>query len=214
MAFINLDAIMSHVAKYAKTKAGRQKIGDVIDDYIDRGVERTNAGSHIVSDDDCFAVAEELMLNLQNAASQSAALGTLPDSVAEHFESLRITAQQRMRNKKTRENVVRFEISFMDDLSRQSLLAVRPPKGGRQYSISSAYNGRTGEGVENIVASFEYGYYAKGTVYGYWESAGLNVWSVSARTGLHLIRDVIDDFNAKYGDRAKATLLWDNNLGL
>lgn len=214
MAFINLDAIMSKVVKHAGSKEGKSKIQDKVDEYIANGVEKTNAGSNVVTEEDYFAIAEELMVNLRNAASASAAVGDLPESVADHFNSLRITASQRMRDKKLKMSFVRIEISFTDDLSRQSLISTPPRSNGRAYISSSAFNGRTGRGVENIVASFEYGYHARGVVHGFWESAERNVWSVNDRVGLHLIGDVIDDFNTKYGDMAKASLLWDYRLGL
>ena len=52
------------------------------------------------------------------------------------------------------------------------------------------------KGVENIVLHFTHGWDARGSVYGYWESASRDTWSRSYFAGDDFMQEAVDDFNA------------------
>lgn len=52
------------------------------------------------------------------------------------------------------------------------------------------------KGIENIVLHFTHGWDARGSVYGYWESAGRDTWSRSYFAGDDFMQQAVDDFNA------------------
>lgn len=60
-------------------------------------------------------------------------------------------------------------------------------------------DGDSGYGVDNIIALLNNGYHAKRQVYGYWQTAGRNVWSRQDREALGFMQKAIDIFNDEYG---------------
>ncbi len=71
-----------------------------------------------------------------------------------------------------------------------------PPESLRRDSL---YKDKYPEGVDNIIALFDNGYKARKPVYGFWNTAGKTVSSVTERPALHFMQEAIDEFNAKYG---------------
>ena len=68
-------------------------------------------------------------------------------------------------------------------------------------------DGNMGYGVDNIVALLNNGYHAQAYVYGYWDTAGKEIWSRKDREGLGFMQTAINTFNtdigSKYGCTAK-----------
>lgn len=54
------------------------------------------------------------------------------------------------------------------------------------------------EGIDNIIALFDKGYNAKKRVYGYWDSVGRRISSLTNRPALDFMQEAIEDFNQKY----------------
>lgn len=188
---IDMTSIMAKATSYSKTNKCKKKMSDTIARYKREGIRKTQAGSIIITEDTMHEIAQDLIFDLQQMASQLRLEGVLADSVARHFWSLRVDAI-----KEDSSGKYEVTISFMDDLSRNSLLS---------YSASGA---RTGEGIENIISLFNTGYSARGMVYGFWENAGIDTMSRPYRPRLGFMDDVIKQFNIKYSSVCEAKLLW------
>lgn len=207
MSVVNMNSIMSKLRVYSSTKEGRSKMSDKINEYVDAGIEKTNAGSNVTTDRDVYELAMELISDLQNAAAQACAIGEMPESVARHFDSLDIVAYSDKYDKELGMRFYHIEISFMDDMSRNSLLKTTAHAEGGSYGRYDA--ARTGTGINNIVALFEFGHMKphESNVKGYWESQDVVVRAKTNRQGLGLIQGAIDNFNRRY-DGANAWLNW------
>lgn len=68
-------------------------------------------------------------------------------------------------------------------------------------------DGNMGYGVDNIVALLNNGYHAQAYVYGYWDTAGKEIWSRKDRAAEGFMQTAINTFNTdigiKYGCTAK-----------
>lgn len=116
----------------------------------------------------------------------------MPSSVMRHFNSLKIGDIQKVPSIKKSELCIMVDIFFDDDLERESLLK---PKGGR-----------TGEGIDNIIALFDTGYTASRSVFGIWDGHGSKaIRSLTHRDGYGFIKQAIDTFNYEYGDSHDVT---------
>lgn len=193
MATVNIGSIMSKVQRYAGSSVGKKQMASVIEQCKKDGVSLTAGGGKIMTEDMMHAAALELITELQRTARRLQIAKLLQPSVVQHFDSLQASAIQE------EDGSCVIYISFMDDLSRMSLLNTDTGK-------------RTGDGVDNIIALFEYGYYANGAVHGYWESRDSYTWSRSMRDGLGFMRTTIQRFNMKYSGNdynCYAELMWD-----
>ena len=208
MADFDISSIMSKVESYAKTNECQTKMRNKINEYVENGVEVTEAGSSVTTSRDIYDIAMELIADLQNRAARLCATGELPKSVADHFNSLDIAGYTDKYDKRLGMRFYNVDIIFNDDLSRSSLLSLAAYKDGGTYGRYDT--ARTGMGVDNIVALFEFGHAntAKHPVRGYWESHDAVVWAKTDREGLGMIQSVIDDFNSKYWGEAEAWLTW------
>lgn len=189
---IDMNSIMEKVSAFSKSNRGKKLMSNTIARYKRDGVRKTQAGSIIITEDYMHEVAQELIFDLQQMASQLRLEGVIPDSVARHFWSLDVRSIKS--NSESGKYIVSIE--FMDNLSRPSLMT---------YSASGS---RTGGGIDNIISLFNTGYSAKGAVYGFWESAGIDTWSLPFRPRLGFMEDVLFRFNLKYASICEAELLW------
>lgn len=195
MAAINMSSIMGKVDKWAKSPAGKKDMADVIRAYRASGVSTTGGGGFVFTQAMMTDVTNELIAALRRSALHLQIGGLLQPSVVEHFDSLTGTMPQIQPN-----GDYLVLIEFTDDVHRDSLLK----RDGT----------RTGTGIDNIIEMFEKGVTedggaAKGSVFGLWESAGYETWSVRHRPALGFVQSTIDRFNMKYrGTGCEATLLW------
>lgn len=184
MSGINIDSIMSKVNKYSKTKEGKQKIKECINNYRSQGRRTTAGGGQILTDAIIVQISEELIRIMKETANAK----QLPESVRKHFDSL-VCSQPVYFGKDN--SKCKVEVSFTDDLSRFSLMITKGEKAGQ----------RTGEGIKNIVSLFDTGYTANKAVYGTWdghEDLGV-IKSKTSREGQGFIKEAVDTFNRQYG---------------
>lgn len=195
MPTINASQIYNKVKSFSKSEEGKKMMADKIEQYKKDGVRRTCAGDPILTQDEMHNIAHELIQDLQQMASVLEMSGVLPKSVADHFDYLSADIAIDHKN-----GSCEIGIYFDDDLHRDSLLA---------YGRNGSYSHRTGSGIDNIIALFEFGYDTWGAVYGYWENARIDTWSLSSRPALGFMQAEIDRFNARYRKSVcHAELMW------
>lgn len=177
MASVNADSIMDKVYAYEKSAKGQKKMKQTLDKYVKTNVEKTKAGSKVLT----YRKMEEAGRKLVEMLTQAANGSGIPDSVAAHFGSLKCGKPMRQGD-----GSYIIEISFTDDLTRASL---QPEDYG---------------GVTNIVAIFNNGYpkdrgrsEAISHVSGWWH--GKNTTALGYRPGLFFMQSAVNDFNANYG---------------
>lgn len=177
MELIDLDSIRKKVKVWEYSPDGQKKLQQKVNNYILHNVERTQAGAKVLTRRQMIEYADKL-IGLIKATANSC---SLPASVAAHFDSLK-------RGKCTMQHDGSFiiEISFTDDLSRDSL---EPEKYG---------------GVKNIIAIFNNGYPRDRSrsesishVTGWWH--GKETRALEYRPGLYFLQDAVNDFNITYG---------------
>ena len=185
---INIDSIMDKVSAYAKSSAGKERMGKCIQQYANSGVKQTAAGDKVFTEEMMWEAVPKFLYVMRVTAAEY----DLPESVMEHINNMESSG----RITKTPEG---FEVClyFDGDLHRDSL-----------------ENDLGYEGVENIVALFNNGYHAKNYVYGWWnghKATGDGVlrsgadndfaWvrSKKEREPLRFIQQAVADFNANYG---------------
>lgn len=172
---------MNKVNAFSKSNTGNKKINEYINKCVKDGRGVTEAGSTIVTEQSMSRAAEVLIMKLKEAASQH----NLPNSVREHFNSLKATSPYEVGKQK-----YKIDIIFEDDLSRMSLLITSGKNSGQ----------RTGDGISNIVALFNNGYDTSNKVFGLWESRGEKISSLTHRDGLHFMESTVESFNREWGN--------------
>lgn len=177
MSGINTDSILDKVYAWERSDKGQKKIQSTVSKYVRSNINKTKAGSRVVTERDMKDAARRLVQNIKNAAHSCG----LPTSVLAHFDSLNIGELQRQAD-----GSYITEINFTDDLSRESL---QPQKYG---------------GVRNIIAIFNNGYpsdrsrsEAISHVVGWWN--GKETFALGSRPGLYFLQDAVNDFNMNYG---------------
>lgn len=177
MPTINMDSVLDKVYAWERSDKGQKKIQSTVNKYVRNNVNRTKAGSRVVTQRDMLDAARKLVQNIKDTAHGC----DLPQSVLAHFDSLNIGKLQRQAD-----NSYIIEINFTDDLTRESL---QPEKYG---------------GVRNIIAIFNNGYpsdmgrsEAISHVVGYWH--GKETAALEFRPGLYFLQDAVNDFNLNYG---------------
>lgn len=182
---VSLGSITSKLDAYAKSSVGKARMSEKIKDYIrdnDRYVTtngKTLGGDRIVTQQEMRDVARELVFYIKQAAASC----DLPASVMEHIESFDIDSAS-----EESDEFYYVGISMSDNAKRPS---VQPEK----Y-----------DGVHNIVALFNTGYSANGRVFGHWESADKDIWTLQHREGLRFIQQAIDRFNSTYAKEYNVTV--------
>lgn len=177
MPTINMDSVLDKIYAWERSDKGQKKIRGVVNKYVRNNIDRTKAGSRILTQRDMLVAARKLVQNIKDVANGCG----LPSSVLAHFDSLSIGRLQRQPD----DSYV-IEINFTDDLTRESL---QPEKYG---------------GVRNIVAIFNNGYPADMSrseaishIAGYWN--GKETVALEFRPGLYFLQDAVNDFNLNYG---------------
>lgn len=167
-ATLNTASISAKLDAWARSSAGQRAMNQKIEQYIDKDVRETQAGSKVLTVQWVRELAQELCQMIEaNAAS-------LPDSVRANVSSV-----TPFRPQKGRGGSIKAEINFQSTwLSRESLV---PERYG---------------GIDNIIVLFEKGYTAKGQVFGEWH--GQMVGSLTHRDGLGFIENAVNGFNARY----------------
>lgn len=177
MSGVNIDSILDKVYAYEKSDKGRKKMRQTLDKYIRTNVDRTEAGSKVLTYRKMREAGEKLV-SMMNAAAQGSGV---PSSVSNHFDSLKCGGITKLGD-----GSYSMEISFSGDLSRPSL---QPDKYG---------------GVTNIIAIFNNGYprnrgksEAISHVVGWWH--GKETTALGYRPGLFFMQSAVNDFNEMYG---------------
>ena len=182
---VNLGAINSKLDAYAKSSVGQKRMNDTILNYVRDSSKRvtargvTEGGSQIVTQQHMWDIADALVGYIKRAAASC----DLPESVMAHIESFEVESAEELSPE-----VYHVGIKMFDNPRRES---VQPEK----Y-----------EGAYNIVALFNAGYSAKARVYGYWETADENIWTLQRRDGLHFIQEAVAKFNHVYGNVCDVTV--------
>lgn len=182
---VNLGAITSKLYAYAESSAGKTKMSETIKNYVrdnNRYVTangKTIGGDRIITQQEMRDVARELVFYIKQAAASC----DLPASVMEHIESFDISSES-----EESDEFYYIGISMSDNAKRPS---VQPEK----Y-----------DGVHNIVALFNTGYSANGRVFGHWDSADKDIWTLQHREGLRFIQQAIDRFNSTYAKEYDVTV--------
>ena len=177
MIVINEASVMDKLYAWEKSAAGQEKLKKKLNYYIIHNIERTQAGSRVLTRRKMIELGDKLVTALRNSAQSS----DIPSSVAAHFGSLHRGAVT-----PKADGGFEIEINFTDDLGRESL---QPEDYG---------------GVRNIVAIFNNGYPHNGTspeaissVYGLWH--GEPTAALGSRPGLYFMQWAVNDFNSTYG---------------
>lgn len=197
---INMGPIMSKVSVYAKSAEGKGRMKEYIGQCRSQGRSETFGGSTIITEDEMVVAAGHMVQLIQEAGRNA----SLPESVMNHLSNLEVSPPTHRPD-----GSVAVYIYFSGDLHRDSLEDDSDYYGGE-------FGGRTGEGVDNIVALFNNGANAKNFVYGSWSghnptgyaldrSAGdlkpgyAWVRSRKDREALHFIQKAVDTFNDTWG---------------
>lgn len=178
---VNVSSLAAKLNAYANSGEGRARIASkVIELRRSGGMNtRTEAGDLVIS----FAQIQAAAADLVSMVRKHAASAGLPASVMADVESL-----QQSGFTENEDGSVHVELTMTADKSRAS---VQPEKYDGSY---------------NIVAAFNKGYNASGSIRGYWESAGEEVWTRQSRQGLYFLQAAIAEFSAKYGAEYKVTV--------
>lgn len=187
MATVNVASINAKVDAWVASKKGQARIKKTLDDYRKKGVERTKAGSRVLTNQKMKLLADKLADEVVKAGNGAG----LPASVASVVASLKRGAFTDMGD-----GARSIELSFMEDKNRPSL---QPDKYG---SV-------------NIVAIFNNGYPLNGTspeaiasVVGEWHGME-NVHALGQREGSHFLQQAVSNFNATYGREYGVTVTLD-----
>lgn len=177
MSNINMDSILDKIYAWERSDKGQKKVQSTVKRYIKNNIQKTDAGSRVITNRDIRIASDKLIKTIRDTAIGC----SLPPSVAEHFSSLKTGRIQF-----TEDGSFIIEINFTDDLTRKSL---QP---------------ETYSGVRNIIAIFNNGYPADMSrseaishVTGYWH--GRETSALGARQGLYFLQDAVNDFNLNYG---------------
>lgn len=186
MAQVAISSIMSKVSALAKTDEYKKKMKDVTAKYRKNNVEKTAAGSSIMTLNRMEVIAHHFI----DLLTMIAGMCDLPESVMAHFDSLKMTPLKFVKGSSLFSDRYVTKIYF-DDVEkgfafRTSLWNVR----------RGAY---TGEGIDNIISLFDTGYKTRHIVYGLWEGhTATEIPSLSYRRPEHFIEDAVRDFNLSY----------------
>lgn len=195
MGGVSLAAIQRALNAWEHSPEGRAAIKNKIVELRRSGVSTTQAGSRILTADDVAALANEFINTLQRhagAVSGNGGSGSMPPSVAAHFSSLTAGSPVEIG-----EGSFMVSISFTDDLSRPSMT---------EQDSGNALGG----GVHNIVALFNNGVNAKGSVYGMWEGHGGPMWSQRSRPALGFMQAAKNEFEGAHADVNAQIILGDD----
>ena len=179
MAGINISSIMKKVNAYAKTEEGKKRMERRVDELRSGKDGKTDGGGYVATIEDMNVAASEMETEARIVAQSH----RLPDSVLDHFDSLRHGAPYYDKAL----GHYRVDIYFEDNLYRPSLEINDGPKKGQH----------TGDGIDNIVSLFDTGYVAHGQVFGLWrghEERGV-IPSLMYRRPIRFMEEAVGNFN-------------------
>lgn len=191
---MDMNAILAQAKAWAETQKGKRTMKGIIEEAVE-------TGKPLASGEKVYGRRE--MREMANALCEMIRR-RLPDSIADVGNKL--TTSQPVKHKDgTYEVVLHFA---SDALHRDSL---RTDDGGR-----------TGDGIDNIVALFNNGVDASGYTYGWWDGhspTGKIAWmhssadddyawvrSAKHREALLFMQDAQEEFNRIYGDKYGVTV--------
>lgn len=183
-----MASIQKKVDSYAKSKEGKKRIDDRIEELLHSGDGRTASGGHVTTISD-MSTAARIMEEEFRTEAQTA---NLPDSVMYHINAGHVNKSD---PKKAGNRYYTVDLT-MEEGHRYRLF--RP---SLEIASGADKGQRTGDGIDNIVALFNNGYAADGRVFGYWkfhEDLGV-IGSRTSRKGLQFMQDAVRNFNRKYG---------------
>lgn len=200
MVHINMASIQKKVDSYAKSKEGKKRIDDRIEEIRHGSDGRTASGDYVTTVVDMRNATRFMKAEVIHSAQTAG----LPDSVMDHIDVDPMGMSDPI---KVHGRAYYTSLTFADG-ARYKLF--RP-------SLEIVKNGaptgkRTGDGVDNIVALFNNGYDASKQVFGLWaghEDLGI-VGSRVSRRGLQFLQDAVRNFNRKYGHRYGVTATLDD----
>ena len=186
MSNINITSIINKVRNFEKSKEGKKRIKDYIDNCAANGVGVTHGGGRIITIKDMETAASYMIQTMVDVAREK----NLPESVMAHFNSL--TSTPPLQNADGTHSI---HIFFSDDLSRFSLKIAYGKRKGEYVGD------KKGDKLINIVSLFDTGMDAETMAYGIWdgyEALGA-VAGLTHRDEMHFIRDAVNEFNLKFG---------------
>jgi hypothetical protein len=184
---------MGKVHKYAASPAGQKRMKKCIEDHRKSGTPL--ASGEMLIDERAMREAANILISIIQSH--------LPESIASVGGSLSSTSPTDIGG-----GNYEVQVQFSSGALRRESL--------------DSKNGRTGEGINNIVALLNNGYRASGQVYGWWDghsgrspettvlSSGSGysfawVKSRQEREALHFMQAAVAEFNAAYGSTYNVT---------
>ena len=175
MASINMDAIMEKAQGCFEDKA----VGGHDGDFKKRLLNSNSAAKEAAQVGEAF---RDILRRQIDSAPGIDAIRHLMDGITVSAPKLLLLDAY--------QNPPRFiyeiDVSFNSTESERSRKSLQPRKYG---------------GVDDIIAIFEHGYEAGGSVYGYWESKDKDVWSLQHREGAHFCLFATTELLLKYGKK-------------
>ena len=177
---INENAIQSKVRAFGQTSTGKSLIKQAIQTKMETGVSICKITGNIVDEAKMMEAANK-MKSLLSQYSMG-----LPASIQAIVNNVWIGPLRNIGDGK-----YEIDLSFQGSFTRPSLIPTR-------YGY-----------VDNIVALFNNGYYAKHVVWA--EHFGVKVGSRQERSGLHFVNQAVSTFNSTCGLQynAKAEASWE-----
>lgn len=177
---INEVAIQNKVRAYGKTTAGRKLTEQVIRTMMETGVSLCKITGNVIDEAQMMEAANKMKSILSQYATG------LPPSVQAIVDNISIGSLRNIGS-----GQYQIDLSFQGSFTRPSLV---PSKYGY---------------VDNIVALFNNGYYARDVVWV--KHFGVSIGSRQERVGLHFVNRAVDTFNSTCGAQynAKAEASWE-----
>lgn len=167
---INFNSVDRKLREWERSSDGEKMMQNKVAEYIISGREKTDADSDVTTLSKVRELADDLKTMIVSLSD-----GT-PRSVSVNIQSLS-AGDASFDNGR-----IELVMEFTDDLSRPSLDPEKYPGG-----------------ATNIIALFDKGYSASGSVFGEWH--GELVWSLRSRDGLGFMERAVDTFNSLYGPK-------------
>lgn len=207
-------SILSAFDKYMKSPAGKKRLSDKISEYRKAGVTKTQAGSELVTEAalrNMAARLRELIIEEADKAQRYRAgqlVVGLPESVRRNVLSFKLTSAYEQGD----DYVMNFY--FTDDLYRPSV-----DTGDPTYEY---------QGVQNIIALFNNGYYTPKQTYGWWDghsaagydgayrsigSGGAWIRTRNIMPDNEFMQKAADRFNGEFAARYGVKLILDDIYG-
>lgn len=171
---INFASIEKKVRAWEKSAAGQGRIKKKVNGYVLRNVEKTEAGSKVLTRRRMIELADKLVDTVNLRAT---GMG-LPSSVLGDIATLKrgpVVAKP--------DGGFQVEMNFSGDMQRESLIPGHEP-------------------LKNIVVIFNNGYpYHESMEHVFGEWHGKMTHALEQRTGLYFLQDAVNEFNSTYGSQ-------------